>query len=78
MSNIESLRITVNNVNRLMAELTGSEYPRIRTATSYGTRRIYLDEENNPVKCFPPRGPKECLMFAEGMEEALKTVKYGR
>ena len=75
MSDTEDLRITVFHVNSMLAKL-GVE-ARARVSTSYGKKRIYIDEPSGS-RDTPPKGPKECLMFAEGMERALGLLYYGR
>jgi len=78
MGYTENLHIAVHNVNAMLAKLTGGE-ARLRESRSYGTKRLYIDEKwGASPRDTPPRGPKECLMFAEGMERALGLLYYGR
>lgn len=69
MSNMSDLRITVNNVNMLL-ENAGSE-KRLHVTRSYNRVRLELvgDGLEEVRGCI---GPRDCLMFAEGMEKALE------
>jgi len=73
MSNTSNLKIAVNNVNRLLGELFGDV--RIRVSTSYNRKRLYLDEGDHTRDLYIV-GPRDCLMYAEGMEKALEMVAY--
>jgi len=75
MSDTEDLRITVFRVNSMLSRM-GAE-ARVRVSTSYGKKRIYIDEPSGP-RDTPPIGPKACLMFAEGMERALELLYFGK
>lgn len=76
MSNIENLRITVNNVNGLMGELCNRP-PKLHVHRSYNRVRLELLDDGKVYKELPCIGPKECLTFAEGMESALELFAYG-
>lgn len=76
MSTVSDLRITVNNVNRLLEDMGAT--PRVRVTRSYNRVRLEIDEEGGGTRSTRPIGPKDCLMYAEGMERALETIVYGR
>lgn len=75
MSYINDLNITVSNINSMLSEL-GTE-TKVRVSTSYGKKHLYIDTKNG-TRDTNPRGPKDCLMYAEGMERALELIYYGR
>ena len=75
MSNTSDLNITVFNINSMLSKLEAEA--KVRVSTSYGKKRLYIDTPNGP-RDTPPQGPKDCLMFAEGMERALELIYYGR
>lgn len=78
MSNQSDLRITVRNVNAMLEKLTGGE-ARLRIGKSYNKTRLYIDEQwGASPRDTPPIGPKDCLMFANGMERALGILYFGK
>ncbi len=77
MSNIENLRITVKNVNRLMDDLCNRP-PKLHVHRSYNRVRLELLDDGSVYRELPCIGPKECLTFAEGREEALELLVYGK
>ena len=77
MSNMSDLNITVFSVNAMLGKLTDGSV-RLRVGKSYHKTRLYIDEKwGASPRDTPPVGPKECLMFAEGMERALGVLYYG-
>ena len=75
MSNTSDLKIAVSNVNRLLGELFGDV--KVRVSTSYNRKRLYLDEGDH-TRDLHIVGPRDCLMYAEGMEKALEMICYGK
>jgi len=73
MSSMNDLRITVFNINSMLAELHGEA--KVRIHRSYNRVRLQIDE-GNTTRDTPAIGPKECSVFAEGMEQALKLLYY--
>lgn len=75
MSNTENLRITVFHINSMLAKLDAGT--KVRVGRSYNKVRLYICDESGE-RDTPCIGPKDCLMFAEGMERALGLLYYGR
>ena len=71
MAYIEDLRITVNNINRMLTDYTNAKVGVMR---SYGERRLAIWYEDGGEKHLPCHGAKECLKYAEGMEAALELI----
>lgn len=74
MSNISDLRITVNNVNDMLERLGRDE--RVRITRSYGNTRLEIDMPSGSFWETKPRGAKDCLMYAEGMERLMQALTH--
>ena len=77
MSNISDLRIVVKRVNGLLDELC-EHPPKLHVHKSYNRYRLELLDDGSAYRELRCIGPKDCLKFAEGMEEALELLVYGK
>ena len=77
MSNLSDLRITVDHINGLLEKLCGNP-PKLYVGRSYGSIRVYVYDGDKLYGEFPCKGPKDSLLYAEGMEAALELLAYGK